>query len=71
MRYVMSRYEKTQKDLAYRFYITDGIYAQGNDQHLTNRFADLLSGIGKEEKDGDEIASDIIGRLGLHFETED
>ena len=51
MRYVNARYEEKQRELAYRFYITDALYVQGG---LNMRFYDLIH----EQKEPDKRAQE-------------
>lgn len=67
MRYVESRYEEYQRDLAYRIYVTDSLYYEGRNQTFTVRYSEII-GLNKttaEARTGDEIAADIIKRAGL------
>lgn len=67
MRYVVARYNSIQREEAYRIYISDTLYHQGRQECLTKRYADII-GLGHEETDersGNEIAEDIISRMGL------
>lgn len=53
------------EELAYRIYITDSLYYEADNKRLTNRFLDLLKRKPVDKRTGDEIASDVITRLGL------
>lgn len=48
-------------------YITDTLYYQGEQKRLTVRYADIVNKKTDhaDERTGDEIAEDIIARLGL------
>lgn len=51
------------------YYITDNLYYTGQGKRLTIRFHDLISEnykkAEKDERTGDEIAADVINRMGL------
>lgn len=67
MRYVMSRYEEYQREMAYRIYVTDSLYLNGQNQRFVKRYSEFI-GLTQNEVDtrtGDEIAEDIIKRAGL------
>lgn len=69
-----------QRDLAYRFYVTDALWmlcsntaAQSGGRYLEARFCDVVTGqIGKADtRSGEEIALDVIRRAGLEVNTPD
>jgi hypothetical protein len=53
--------------MAYRIYLTDSFYLQGQNKIWTARFEDILNGNVKvpEEMDGDAIAESVISGAGL------
>lgn len=55
--------------MAYRIYVTDCIFYQGQNQHLTSRFIDLINKK-VDNRSGDEIAIDVIKKAGLRFKEE-
>lgn len=55
-------------EMAYRVYVTDCLFYQGQNQRLTSRFVDLLNRK-VDDRDGDEIAIDVIDKLGLRFKA--
>lgn len=66
----MARYVEYQKEMAYRYYLTDAVNYINQGKYLGRRFAEIDK-VGKNaqpEKTGDEIAADIISRLGLVVE---
>lgn len=66
MRYVKAKYKEKQEELAYRIYVTDTLYYQSDNKRLTKRYLDLISKPQKKDtRTGDEIAVDVINRLGL------
>jgi hypothetical protein len=58
MRYVEARYNLYNRDLAYRYYVTDGLKAIGG---LNIRFADLFKPA--ETRTSDEIIGGIKDKL--------
>jgi hypothetical protein len=58
MRYVEARYNLYNRDLAYRFYVTDGLKAIGG---LNIRFVDLFKPA--ETRTSDEIIGGIKDKL--------
>lgn len=65
MRYVKAKWEKSQRDLAYRIYITDSLYAFGQGKVMSERFINLIKSEESDGRSGDEVAADVINRLGL------
>lgn len=65
----MARQETDEREMAYRFYITDGFYAEGNNKRMSHRFYDLIMGNVKfdEDVDGDAIAEEVIRNAGLIY----
>ena len=76
MRYVLARYNEKQRAGIYRIYLTDclQLIAENTAKHvggryINKRYIDIVDGTAQAEndKDGNEIASDVIRRLGLSF----
>lgn len=65
MRYVLAELEKEQRTEAYRIYITDSMYYKAQNKYITVRYYDLLQPKELDDRTGDEIAQDVINRLGL------
>lgn len=63
----MARLKTEEREMAYRIYITDSFYLDGQGKMWTARFEDILNGTVKpvEEVNGDEIAEDVIRKAGL------
>jgi hypothetical protein len=59
----LARYASTQREEAYRYYVTDGFYLQGQGKAFGERFCNLIKP--KDNRSGDEIAADVIERLNL------
>ena len=62
--YVIKRLDE---DRLYRYYVTDSLYYMRRNNMLSNRFYDIVNKRTQEQDDrtGDEIAADIINRMGL------
>ena len=72
MRYAMARYKSQQRDLAYRIYVTDclRIISENTaktrgDSYITAKFADIINPKPVDNRNGEEIAADIIKRAGI------
>lgn len=50
---------------AFRVYVTDALYAMGDNKRLTQRYVDLLKPRKIERRTATEIADDVIKRCGL------
>lgn len=63
----MARYKQIQRDLTYRIYISDSLQNIPQNKFLTTRYYDLIYNTSQktDNRTGDEIAADIINRLGL------
>lgn len=68
MRYVLAKYKEKQEELAYRIYLTDSLYYQSEGKRLTTRYMDMIKPKPVDNRTGDEIAYDVIKRLGLKVE---
>lgn len=65
----MARYTEKQRETAYRIYITDCYFLQGQNKVPSVRFHDLLyPPMEYTEEDGDEIVQELIKKLDLKFE---
>lgn len=68
MRYAIARYQKDQRELAYRIFVTDCLQLAPQGKYRTDRFADCLKTRKADNRTGDEIAVDVIKRARLSFE---
>lgn len=59
----MARLETEDREMAYRFYVTDALYAGGQNQCMSKRFIDMI--FPQKEVDGDAVAEDVIKNAGL------
>ena len=72
MRYATARFNQHQRDLAYRIYVTDCLRIisentakMGGGSYITAKFADIINPKPVENRNGEEIAADIIKRAGI------
>ncbi len=68
MRYVISRYVEYQREMAYRYFVTDALYESADHMRIIpkERYYDAIHHTQKvEQRSGDEIARDIIKNAGL------
>lgn len=70
MRYVMARYEREQRELAYRIYISDALRTIsentakfGGGGYMKVRFADIIMPRPEDDRTSDEIISHIKDKL--------
>lgn len=73
MRYAIARYKSSQKELAYRIYITDSVQLLAQGKSLQKRFYDFLcNGASiEEDKPAADVAHDILFKAGIEVKTED
>lgn len=67
MRYVRARYEEQQRELAYRIFVTDSLQNIPQNKYLTVRYKDLIYPKKEDTRTGDEVALQVITKLGLTF----
>lgn len=61
-----ARIKEAHKEHAFRTYVSDTLYYHERQMALTVKYSELLnSGYKVDNRDGDEIAQDVITRLGL------
>lgn len=67
LRYVKARESERVDAAMYRRYVADSLFYSATNQRLTVRYAELLERLKtpNDERSGDEIAADVIGRLKL------
>ncbi len=70
MRYVTARYKKHQRELAYRFYVTDTLRSisentakYGGGSYVRVRFADIINPTPEDNRSSEEIVDHIRGKL--------
>ena len=65
MRYINAKWKEAQRLEIYRIYVSDTLYYQGQNKVLNVRYFDLLNPPKEETRSGDEIALEVINRIGL------
>lgn len=70
MRYVMARYRESQRELAYRFYVTDALRSIsqntanfGGGLYIQARFADIIQPKPEDDRTSEEVIEHIRGKL--------
>lgn len=64
--YMTARIKEAHKEQTFRTYISDTLYYHERQMALTVRYGELLNnGPKADNRSGDEIAKDVITRLGL------
>ena len=70
MKYAMSKYKMYEEELAYRVYIADSLFYSADNKKLVKRYSDVIRPAPVDNRTGDEIALDVINRLGLRVNNE-
>lgn len=72
LRYAVTRLKIQQRDMAYRFYvteclriITENTTRSSGGSFMQAKFSDLINPKPQDDRTGEEIAADIIKRAGL------
>lgn len=65
MRYINAKWKEAQRLEIYRIYVSDTLYYQGQNKVLNVRYFDLVNPPKDETRSGDEIALEVINRIGL------
>lgn len=65
MRYALARYAERQREEAYRIYMTDAAYLQGQNKAFSQRYYELINPRTIDRRTGDEIAADVITNMQL------
>ena len=65
---MIARYNKMDEERAFHIYIADSLYYHGQNMILTKRFSELDKKVAVDNRTGDEVANEVIKRLGLKTE---
>lgn len=71
MSYFLAKTQEIMRERAYKIYVTESLFAQGAGKRLTKSYRDLIKSLERTETDnrsGDEIAADVIHKIGLRTE---
>lgn len=60
MRYVTARYKTQQRELAYRFYVTDALYYRWG---LNAKYRDMIDDTPPDTRTADEVVDGIRNKL--------
>ena len=63
--YVESRVKESYENKLFRQYMADSLYYNARQQTLVNRYSEWLDVKTVDDRTGDEIAEDVVSRLGL------
>lgn len=65
MAYVLARAEQQSRDELFRAYVARSLQAMPKGEYVEAQYADLAYPLPVDPRSGDEIAEDVIRRLGL------
>ena len=65
---MIAKYNKMDEERAFHIYIADSLYYHGQNMILTQRFSDMDKKVTVDNRTGDEVAKEVIERLGLNSE---
>ena len=65
MAYVLARAEQQTRDELFRAYVARSLQAIPKGEYIKAQYADLAYPLPVDPRSGDEIAEDVIRRLGL------
>ena len=67
MRYFTARLQQASDEYMYRIYMTDAVFYYARGKTTAKRYAEKLQHTGgqKDDRTGDEVAADLINRMGL------
>ena len=65
MAYVLARVEQQSRDELFRAYVARSLQAMPKGEYVEAQYADLAYPFPVDPRSGDEIAEDVIRRLGL------
>ena len=65
MRYALARIEQQSRDELFRAYVARSLRAIPNGEYVEDQYTHLAYPLPVDPRSGDEIAEDVIRRLGL------
>lgn len=65
MSYALARVEQSSRDELFRAYVARSLRAIPKGEYVKAQYADLVYPLPVDPRSGDEIAEDVIRRLGL------
>jgi len=65
--YVRAAIEQDEEDYTFKVYMSDSAQLAGENKFITRRWCDIANDLKKppDNRTGDEVAADVIKRLGL------
>jgi len=65
--YVRAAIEQDEEEYTFKVYMSDSVQLAGEDKFITRRWCDIANDLKKpvDNRTGDEVAADVIKRLGL------
>jgi len=67
LRYVRAREYAEFETRTYREYVAESIRIYGENKRITTRWIDVIRKQKEDTRTGDEIAADVVSRLGLIY----
>lgn len=69
MSYALARIDQQSRDELFRAYVARSLQAMPKGEYVEAQYADLAYPIPVDPRSGDEIAEDVIRRLGLEVKA--
>lgn len=70
MNYVLAKYREHQRDMAYRSYVCTSLQNIPQNKYISKPYDEIIQAAKVDERSGDEVAEDVVKRLGLKFKSE-
>lgn len=67
LKFARAQFEEKEEEHLYRIYMSDSLNYSVEGRRFTKRFADFINPQPIDDRSGDEIAEEVINRLGLRF----
>lgn len=70
MRYVLARLDDFEREQTYRFYISESLFAAGENKHLKKSYVELMKDFNKpvDNRPREEILNGALDALGIKVE---
>ena len=65
MRYVIARLDEEDREMAYRFYVTNSLQNIPQNKYITKTFYDMLYPEPQDDRSAEEIVDDVVAKAGL------
>ena len=70
MNYVLAKYREHQREAAYRSYVCTSLQNIPQGKYISKPFDEIIQTAKTDDRSGDEVAADVMNRLGLKFKSE-